>query len=219
MAARRRGADPSADASAPPQPTATRAALPPPDRDDLAPSVGANLRDLRQQKRLSLDRLAAASGVSRAMLSQIELGRSAPTINVLWKIARALEVPFAALLREPERGQVRVLRRSDARRLTSHDGGFSTRALSPADAPRRVEFYELRLLAGAVELAEAHPRGTTENLVVGSGRVQVEVEGSFHELGAGDAMFFHADIPHAYRNTGEETATIYLVMTYPEATV
>src|SRR5689334_16779324 len=53
---------------------------------DLAPVVGANLRRLRVRRGLSLERLAQRSGVSRAMLSQIELGQSAPTINVLWKI-------------------------------------------------------------------------------------------------------------------------------------
>src|SRR5262249_45458130 len=57
---------------------------------DLTPVVGANLRRLRVKRGLSLERLAKSSGVSRAMLGQIELGQSTPTINVLWKVARAL---------------------------------------------------------------------------------------------------------------------------------
>src|SRR5262245_61178060 len=65
---------------------------------DLVPVVGANLRRLRTKRGLSLERLARVSGVSRAMLSQIELAYSAPTINVMGRIARALEVPFGALL-------------------------------------------------------------------------------------------------------------------------
>ena len=60
--------------------------------------MGPALRRLRADRGLSLDRLAAASDVSRAMLNQIELGKSTPTIKVLWKIARALEVPFSALI-------------------------------------------------------------------------------------------------------------------------
>ena len=71
---------------------------PAPEATDLAPVVGANLRRLRTRRGLSLERLAQISGVSRAMLGQIELGQSAPTINVLWKIARALEVTFSALI-------------------------------------------------------------------------------------------------------------------------
>src|SRR5262249_34912572 len=64
---------------------------------DLAAIVGENLRRLRTRQGHSLERLAKLSGVSRAMLSQIELGRSVPTIAVLWKITHALGVPFAAL--------------------------------------------------------------------------------------------------------------------------
>src|SRR5438270_12785487 len=68
------------------------------DQEQLVPAVGANLRRLRSRRGLSLERLARRAGVSRAMLSQIELGRSAPTINSLWKVARALDVTFAALV-------------------------------------------------------------------------------------------------------------------------
>ena len=69
-----------------------------PESADLAPVVGGNLRRLRTRRGLSLERLAQISGVSRAMLGQIELGQSAPTINVLWKISSALGVPFSALI-------------------------------------------------------------------------------------------------------------------------
>lgn len=55
-----------------------------------APDISTALRELRAVRNLSLDKLAHESGVSRAMLSQVELGRSTPTITVLWRIARAL---------------------------------------------------------------------------------------------------------------------------------
>ena len=77
---------------------------------DLAPIVGANLRQLRIRRGLSLEKLAQRSGVSRAMLGQIELGQSAPTINVLWKIARALDVTFATLIQTREAGGTTVLK-------------------------------------------------------------------------------------------------------------
>ena len=112
---------------------------------DLAPIVGKNLRRLRVQRGLSLERLAKASGVSRAMLGQVELGQSAPTINVLWKISRSLAVPFSALISTSGGSGTRVLRSAGAKKLTSHDGRFVSRALFPFDEPRRVEFYELRL--------------------------------------------------------------------------
>ena len=183
---------------------------------DLAPVVGANLRRLRTRRGLSLERLAQISGVSRAMLGQIELGQSAPTITVLWKIARALEVTFSALISARTQSGALVLRSSESKILTSKDRSFSSRALFPFDEPRRVEFYELRLTAGAVEDADAHPPGTTENLVVTAGQVEIDVSGDTHKLEAGDAILFEADTPHAYRNSGKTEAVMYLVMTYAE---
>ncbi len=183
---------------------------------DLAPVVGKNLRRLRTERGLSLEKLARASGVSRAMLGQIELGQSAPTINVLWKIARALDVPFSAMISSNQSTAVTVLREKEAKRLLSHDGTFSSRALFPFDKPRRVEFYELRLQPNGLEQADAHAPGTVENLVVSKGSVEIVARGETHRLAAGDAILFEADAAHEYRNAGAGEAVLYLVMTYAE---
>lgn len=186
------------------------------DATDLAPIVGGNLRRLRTKRGLSLERLSQLSGVSRAMLGQIELGQSAPTINILWKIARALEVTFSALISSRTQSGALVLRADQAKILTSKDRSFSSRALFPFDEPRRVEFYELRLSVGGVEDADAHAPGTSENLVVTAGTVEIEVAGELHRLNTGDSITFEADAPHAYRNAGKGDAVMYLVMVYAE---
>jgi transcriptional regulator with XRE-family HTH domain len=183
---------------------------------DLTPVVGGNLRRLRGQRSLSLERLSQLSGVSRAMLGQIELGQSAPTINVLWKISSALGVPFSTLITARGSPGPHVLRSENAKLLTSHDGSFSSRALFPFDEPRRVEFYELRLAPGGLERADPHNPGTTENLVVASGSVEIEVGARKEVLAAGDAIVFEADVPHVYRNRAEGETVMYLVMTYAD---
>jgi len=183
---------------------------------DLTPVLGGNLRRLRVRRGLSLEKLSRQSGVSRAMLGQIELGQSTPTINVLWKISTALGVPFSALISSRAQSGVQVLRGEQAKTLTSHDGAFSSRALFPFDEPRRVEFYELRLAPRGVERADAHAPGTVENLVVSRGRLEIEVGGATHQLSGGDAIVFEADAPHVYRNPGEDEAVMYLVMTYAD---
>ena len=197
--------------------TATSTPTAPAEATDLAPVVGGNLRRLRSQRKLSLEALAQLSGVSRAMLGQIELGQSAPTINVLWKIARALQVTFSALISVRAASGPQVLRANEGKLLTSHDRSFTSRALFPFDGPRRVEFYELRLAAGGEERAEAHAPGTSENLALTAGTLEIEtIDGVLH-LEAGDAVMFEADAPHAYRNPGSVEAVMYLVMTYAEA--
>jgi transcriptional regulator with XRE-family HTH domain len=205
---------PKAKRARKPQPAPSAAEVAP--TPDLAPVVGTNLRRLRLKRGLSLEKLSRLSGVSRAMLGQVELGQSAPTINVLWKISTALGVPFSALIGSKQAGGVTVLRSEQAKVLSSHDGTFRSRALFPFDEPRRVEFYELRLAERSEERADAHAPGTVENLVVASGSVEVEVEGTREVLRTGDAIVFEADSPHVYRNAGEGEALMYLVMTYAE---
>ncbi len=183
---------------------------------DLAPVVGGNLRRLRMRRGLSLEKLAQKSGVSRAMLGQIELGQSAPTINVLWKIARALDVTFATLIQAREAGGPSVLKKAQAKVLTSQNGQFSSRALFPFDGPRRAEFYELRLAPRAVEEADAHAPGTVENLVIAEGTLDLTIGKEVHRLDTGDAIVFEADVAHAYANAGAKECVMYLVMTYAE---
>jgi transcriptional regulator with XRE-family HTH domain len=186
------------------------------DGNDFSAAVGANLRRLRTRRGLSLERLAQRSGVSRAMLSQIELAQSTPTIGILWKIARALGVTFSTLITTGTQPAPVVLRKGRSKVLTSQDGAFVSRALFPVDEPRRVEFYELQLAPGREEEASPHPPGTRENLVVQSGRVSIAVEGVTHELATGDAILFQADVRHLYANPGPGPAVMYLVMTYGE---
>lgn len=184
---------------------------------DLPFIVGRNLRRLRVRQGHSLERLAKQSGVSRAMLGQIETGKSAPTIVLLWKVANALGVPLAALIAWDDGHGTLVLRRGDAKLLSSSQGQYTSRALFPFDAERQVEFYELRLAPLHRENAEAHAPGTRENLVVARGTVEI-VAGSERPvtLSEGDAILFEADVPHSYRNLGAEEAVIYLVMRYVE---
>ena len=181
---------------------------------DLTPIVGANLRRLRVRRGLSLERMAKASGVSRAMLGQIELGQSTPTINVVWKIARALDVPFSTLITESSAPRAALVPCDRSKLLTSRDGTFTSRALFPFDQPRKVEFYELSLAARSTEHADPHPPGTIENLVVSSGQLELSVGKDRHRLSTGDAILFEADVPHAYRNPGDSVTAMYLVMTY-----
>jgi transcriptional regulator with XRE-family HTH domain len=184
---------------------------------ELKRRVGDNLARLRKSRGLSLERLAALAGVSRAMLGQVEAGESAPTISFLWKVARGLDVRFADLLGDETAGNIVLLPADTSKVLRSGDGGFESRALFPFDKHRRAEFYELRMSGGHIERAIAHPEGTYENIVIHSGKLRLTVGDSKPvELRAGDSILFRADVPHTYENPGTRDALMYLVMTYAE---
>ncbi len=186
------------------------------DTTGLAAVVGGHVRQLRKQHGLSLETLAQRSHVSRAMLSQIERGRSTPTIAVLWKIAYALKAPISAFLSEDRENSVWRLPATSAKWLFSKDGRFCSRALFPFDKPRRVEFYELRLKRDGAEVAAPHRPGVLENLVVSRGEVEILIAENRYALTAGDAIQFVADVAHTYRNVGPDEAVMYLVMTYAQ---
>lgn len=182
----------------------------------LAESLAANLRRFRLSQGLSVERLAALSGVDPSDLTAIEQGLTVPTIALLWKVTHALEIPFSSLFSVGQSARTTVLRRAESKILTSQDGRFTSRALFPFEGERHVEFYELRLAPGAVELAEAHADGTTENITVAQGSVEIVTGDGPHRLDSGDSILFEADAPHAYRNTGDGEAVLYLVMNYAE---
>lgn len=184
--------------------------------DELGELIGANLKRIRTKRGLSLEALAKAAGVSRAMIGQIETGRSMPTIGLLWKITSALDIPFSTLMGGGERANLRVMRAADAKLLTSKDGSFTSRALFPFEGERKTEFYELVMKPRSVEKAGAHAPGTVENIVITKGRVEISVGMDHVTLEAGDATWFNADLPHSYANPGEDEAVMYMVITYAQ---
>ncbi|MCI3945976.1 putative transcriptional regulator [Pseudomonas syringae] len=186
------------------------------EEDLIGPRVARNLQRLRSKRYLSMDALARLTGVSRAMLAQIESGRSVPSIKVLCKIAKGLKVSIAAFLEDRAFEGVELLPAQHSKRLVSASGVFVSRALFPFDMARQSEFYEIRLGALGEETSNGHGPGVQENLVVAQGVLEVSVNQERYLLSTGDSILFYADQPHRYRNPADSEALAFLVMTYPE---
>jgi len=167
---------------------------------ELARRVSESVRRFRSERRLSLDDLSVRSGVSRAALSQVEGGRTNPTLAVLWKIAVGLEIPFHDLLGPGSTQSVLVLRAGDSVALKSGDGRTESRLLSPGGASGETEVYELKFQPKAVHKSDPHARGTTETLIVLTGSLVLGAADATYQLATGDSVFFHADVPHYYAN-------------------
>ncbi|WP_280643031.1 cupin domain-containing protein [Methylocapsa acidiphila] len=163
----------------------------------------------------SIEKLARVSGLGKKLLDAIVRSEVAPTLDVLWRIANALGVPFGSLAAHvPQRGLF-VLRNAGKKTIASPDGGLTARPLFSHDRRRRAEFYELTLAPGRAAHSEAHAPGTHENLIVAHGRIEIHAgREPPQRLDEGDAIGFDGDVPHSYRNLGASEALIYLVMTY-----
>ncbi len=181
---------------------------------ELARRVADALRRFRRDRHLSLDDLSERSGVSRAALSQVEGGRTNPTLAVLWKIAVGLEIPVHDLLGTGSDQAARVLRAGDAIPLRSTDGRTESRLLSPGGASSDTEVYELRLMSKAVHRSDPHARGTRETLIVLTGSLRLGAGEETYDLSPGDSVFFRADLPHYYENRSTREARCIDVIHY-----
>jgi transcriptional regulator with XRE-family HTH domain len=175
--------------------------------------IGGNLRRARQQHGYSLEALAHRSGVSRAMLGQIETGKSVPTVTLIWKIADALGLPVSTLLESSKARRAAFLPRATGRLLTRSDGGFTLRAFASPEIDFRAEFYKLTIVAGHRECVDPYARGTRVSLVVTRGVIELCLcDGDAFTIGEGDAILFDADAAQIYSNPGLAEAVAFLVI-------
>lgn len=181
--------------------------------EDITLLVSQNLKKLREEKKLSLEKLADLTGVSKSMLGQIERGESSPTISTVWKISNGLKVSFTTLL-DSVQVDPTVVRESDIKPLTEDHGKYRLYPLFPIEAGRRFEIYSIEIDQGGHLSAEAHPDGTEEFLTIFTGELTVLVNGHEYRAAKGDSIRFRADRPHEYLNSGDTLAKMSLVIHY-----
>lgn len=180
------------------------------------PAVGINVHKERLARKLSLDELAKKSGVSKAMLSQIESGKVNPTIMTMWKIAQALQVDFNVLLKgEGEKiRKFQVSRRDDLTRLDTDAAGVHINVLSPLEQAEDLELYLLTLQPDAALKSSPHYAGTEEFLTVLEGELTVTAGRNSATLRPGDVLSYQCDIEHAIANPGPAPARAHLVVRF-----
>jgi transcriptional regulator with XRE-family HTH domain len=179
-----------------------------------AVSVGPRVRVLREAMDLSLRDLAQRSGVSAPMLSQVERGETSPTLQIAARIAAGLELRLSQLLRLDEDGMVTVVRK-DERRKGGADG-HRYEIITPPLPGQRAEVSRHTLAPGATTGGPGdppmHEPGSRETALVEAGIVTLIVDDARHELRAGDAVTFDADLPHHFENHGKEEAALLAVV-------
>ncbi|MDX5378552.1 MAG: XRE family transcriptional regulator [Halomonas sp.] len=180
-----------------------------------AGSLAGRVIELRKGRGLTLEQLAAASGVSRSMLSQIERGKANPTLAVTLRIAQAFDMNIGDLVDQPwTASRIEVVRGNDASQLFRDDRDCRIRTLSPLHMEKNVEFYEIRLAPGARLQSAAHFEGTRELLTVTQGQALVVAGENRCELNPGDSAHYHADLEHTIENRGDGELVSFLVVTY-----
>lgn len=183
---------------------------------EIAHHIAITLKTLRQTRGWSLDRTARETGVSKAMLGQIERNESSPTVATLWKIASGLGVSFSQFLETSPRPRDRPLRRSgSAPALIEQDPGMHVIPLFPFEPELGFELFVIELAPGAFSESAPHAKDVVEHVIVIEGEMEVWIEGNWQTLKQGEGLRFSADRAHAYRNNGEDAARFHDVIHYP----
>ncbi|MCA0858146.1 helix-turn-helix domain-containing protein [Phaeobacter italicus] len=160
--------------------------------------ITLNLREIRQDAGLSLSKAAEITGVSKAMLGQIERGESSPTIATLWKIAKGFHLPLSALIGEAAQpdlaaGGERVFR------SVQFPGSIAVKMVFPFDPALAAETFHVTLHPGQCHLSQPHDSGVTEEVFVLEGEMEVLRGEDWVALETGQGLRFAADQPHGYR--------------------
>ncbi len=169
--------------------------------------VAENMRRTRLARGMSLRDLAAATGLSKALMSQVERGTANPTVTTLAQIASALDLTFAEITRSS------VIEPVVVRAAEREPGTSGARMLFTMPERRRFDLSEGVIEPGDHGVLSDHGTGSLEYGYVVNGTVELLVGERRLVLGAGDAVQFSAEVPHIYRAL-DVTSTVFAIVTY-----
>lgn len=176
-------------------------------------NIGAVLKRVRFERNLTLDETATITGVSKAMLGQIERGESNPTISILWKISTGLRISFSELLGS-ESNTYESINIESIDPVYESDGKMILYDVFPFNPMTGFEYFFIKLLPGAAHTSTAHQNSTEEHIVVTQGTLSLTVDSQSFELKAPAALKFKANRTHSYTNKGDETVIFQNIIKY-----
>lgn len=170
--------------------------------EGIVSSIGPKLQRLRQEQRLSLQRLAVKAEVSAAAIHKIERNDMVPTITTLLKIAAALERPISYFT-EVDDGQpelATLTRAADRRGVFTPHHGLRLVGISGAYAQFRGAAAVATVEPGADSGDKPLSHPGEELVLVTEGALVFDIAGTRFELGPGDSLHFIGDQPHHWVN-------------------
>lgn len=180
---------------------------------DPTQSIGSVLKQVRIERHLTLEDTASLTGVSKAMLGQIERGKSNPTISVLWKIATGLKVSFSELLGSEEESN-EIIDINDLDPVFESDGQMILHDVFPYNPVTGFEYFYITLLPGGVHESTPHLKSSEEHIVVTKGSLRLTVDGKVYDMKAPSAIRFKSSQAHGYSNPFDEEVIFQSIVKY-----
>ena len=177
--------------------------------EDLGTRIARTLRREREARGLSVSELARRADVSKATVSQLENGSGNPSVETLWALGVALDVPFAVLV-DQQANAPTLIRAADLAGVPSAAAAYDATLLSASPPGARRDVYLIRAEPGQPRLSDPHHPGTTEHVVLMSGQAHVGPEGEPILLNPGDYLSYPGDAPHVFEATIPGTSAVMI---------
>lgn len=179
-------------------------------------SLGTRIRRLREAKEINLETVGNETGFSVDYLKKIEADEVIPPVGVLLTLGRALEVDSGEFLRDDELPEASGNGDGDEDEAVKvRTDNYSYRVLTPAAAHRHLKGFLVTIDPGRDLEAASYQHDGEEFHYVLTGQVEVKVGDNVNLLEPGDSLHFNSSVVHKLRNTGEELASILVVLYTP----
>jgi transcriptional regulator with XRE-family HTH domain len=174
--------------------------------------VGGRIRQLRRGLEMSVRSLAAKTGFSPSLISQVEHGQVTPSIGSLERIALALGVSLGKFFAESDTQAAGLVRATARQKLTSTWSPVSIEALSSMDGSAKLESVLMTMAPGGRSGKYPAPDSLEKFAFIVKGEVTLTLGDEVYMLGKGDAITFTPSTPYQWENTGAETAQLMIVV-------
>ena len=171
--------------------------------------IAASLRRERRRTGLSLTEVARRAGIAKSTLSQLESGTGNPSVETLWAICVALDVPFSRLL-DPPRPHTQVIRAHEGPTVAAAEADYLATLLAACPPGSRRDIYRIQAEPGHPRASEPHMPGVVEHVVLSTGRALVGVTGEPVELAPGDYIKYPGDVAHVFEALEPATLAVLL---------
>ena len=175
--------------------------------------LGTRIRSVRKDRGLTLKELERISGFSATHISEIERGKTSPTIGALIRISHALGKDTSFFLEEEQFSEVAVVRRDERKDLPEEVAQVRGEYLTPGIPGGRLNAYMIYLKPQDERDILYSPHAGEEGLFLVSGEVEVKIGDRVFEMKGGDTLHYPSDRVHGFKNSGDQEATLLLVST------
>lgn len=177
--------------------------------DDLRARIARTLRKEREAASLSVSELARRARISKATVSQLESGAGNPSVETLWALGVALDIPFAVLV-DQQTNAPTLIRADDLAGVPSSAAAYSATLLSASPPGARRDVYVITAEPGDPRRSEPHHAGTVEHVILIAGRARIGPAEDPVLMDPGDYLSYPGDAPHLFDATLPGTRAVLI---------